>query len=288
MEPRQHRTVINDAEIAWYEWGRPGEPLVFLSHATGLHARCWDAVVSHLDGFHVIATDHRGHGQSGNTPPYSWDQFGADLIALIVDLDLSDIHGVGHSMGGHCMVQAAASEQDRFRHLTLFDPVIMEPSVYAMAPRRAGTQHPVAKRRNAWESPQQMIDKFKDRAPFSRWHADVLRDYCHYGLVRDDDTYKLACPPDVEAGIYTSSMDMNIFDYIRSVEIPVTVVRAEARGLEAAAKDFSASPTWPGLASQFAHGHDKYLPEYSHFMPMENPALAASLIASGVTHHQVA
>ncbi|MGB5449560.1 MAG: alpha/beta hydrolase, partial [Woeseiaceae bacterium] len=215
-------------------------------------------------------------------------QFGADLIALIVKLDLSDIHGVGHSMGGHCMVQAAASEQERFRRLTLFDPVIMEPSVYAMAPRREGAQHPVAKRRNAWESPQQMIDKFKDRAPFCRWHPDVLRDYCHYGLVRDDDIYKLACPPDVEAGIYTSSMDMNIFDYIRSVDIPVTVVRAEARGLEAAAKDFSTSPTWPELASQFANGHDKYLPEYSHFMPMENPALAASLIASGVTHHQVA
>ena len=213
-EPAQHRTVVNDAEIAWYEWGTPGEPLILLSHATGLHARCWDAVVSHLDGFHVIATDHRGHGQSSNTPPYGWDQFGADLIALIIELGLSDINGVGHSMGGHCMVQAAACEPKRFRQLTLFDPVIMEPSVYAMAPHRAGKQHPVAKRRNAWDSPQQMIDAFKDRAPFSRWHPDVLRDYCRYGLVRNGDAYELACPPDVEAGIYTASLDMNIFDYI--------------------------------------------------------------------------
>jgi len=287
-EPIQHRTVVNDAEIAWFEWGAPGDPLILLSHATGLHARCWDAVVSHLDGFHVIATDHRGHGQSSNTPPYGWDQFGADLVALIVELDLSDINGVGHSMGGHCMVQAAACEPKRFRQLALLDPVILDPSFYAMAPHWAGKQHPVAKRRNVWNSPQEMINKFRDRTPFSRWHPDVLRDYCQYGLVRDGEAFKLACPPDVEAGIYTASLDINIFDYIRSVEVPVTVIRAEALGIEAAAKDFSASPTWPELASQFAHGHDKYLPEYSHFMPMENPAFAASLIASGVTHHQVA
>ncbi len=287
-EPTQHRTTVNDAEIAWYEWGKPGDTPIVLSHATGLHARCWDGVVSHLDGFHVIAADHRGHGQSSKTPPFGWDQFGADLIALINELDLSDINGAGHSMGGHCMVQAAASEQERFRQLTLFDPVIMEPSVYATAPHRAGKQHPVAKRRNTWDSPQQMIDEFKARAPFSRWHPDVLCDYCHYGLVRDGDAFKLACPPEVEAGIYTASMDMSIFDYIPLVEVPVTVVRAEARGFEAAAKDFSASPTWPELASRFLKGRDRYLPEYSHFMPMENPALAASLIVSGVNHHQVA
>lgn len=287
-EPKQHRTVINDAEIAWFEWGTPGESLILLSHATGLHARCWDGVVSCLDSFHVIATDHRGHGQSSKTPPFGWNQFGADLVALIVELDLRDISGVGHSMGGYCMVQTAASEPKRFRQLTLFDPVIFEPAVYAMAARGPEKQHPVAKRRNAWDSPQQMIDKFRKRAPFSRWHPDVLRDYCQHGLVRDGDGYRLACPPEVEAGIYASSMDMNIFDHIALVEVPVTVVRAEARGLEAAARDFSASPTWPELASQFTHGRDRYLPEYSHFMPMENPALAASIISSDATYHQVA
>jgi hypothetical protein len=185
------------------------------------------------------------------------------------------------------MVQAAASEPKRFRQLTLFDPVIFEPAVYAMAARGPEKQHPVAKRRNAWDSPQQMIDKFRKRAPFSRWHPDVLRDYCQHGLVRDGDGYRLACPPEVEAAIYTSSMDMNIIDHIPRVEVPVTVVRAEARGLEAAARDFSASPTWPELASQFTHGRDMYLPEYSHFMPMEHPAHAASIISPDATHHQV-
>ena len=274
----EHVTVVNGADIAWFEWGDPDAPLLLLSHATGLHARCWDEVVSYLDDHHVIATEHRGHGRSSNNPPYGWNQFGADLTAFIVALDLQDIRGVGHSMGGHCMVQAAANEPDRFAQLTLFDPVIFAPQHYSMHAAPFETEHPVARRRNDWQSPQQMYDAFSSRKPFSRWHENVLRNYCEFGLERTDDGFRLACPPDIEAGIYLSSMSMQIYDRIPMVDVPVTVVRGESQGFEAAARDFSLSPTWPQLAAQFPHGKDSYLPEYSHFMPLENPALAASII----------
>lgn len=276
--PRQNVSLVNGVEIAWVEWGERGDPLVLLSHATGLHARCWDGVVAHLDGFHVIATDHRGHGRSSTTPPYGWDQFGADLTELIVLLELADIVAVGHSMGGHSLVQAAAREPARFRQLVLFDPVIFDPSIYEAHPAAAEMAHPVAKRRNAWESPQQMIASFRDRKPFDRWHPDVLRDYCQHGLVREGDVYRLACPPEVEAGIYVSSMAANIYDRIELIEIPVAVVRAEYRGFERGLQDFSVSPTWPDLAGRFRNGRDVYIPEWSHFLPQENPALAASII----------
>lgn len=275
---KQHRTVVNDIEIAWVEWGTKGDPLILLAHATGFHSRCWDQTVSHLDAYHVIALDCRGHGRSDNSPPFTWSQFGADLTSLIVAMDLSDIRGVGHSMGGHCMVQAAVAEPDRFRQLTLLDPVILEPSVYAAGPVMAGIEHPVARRRNEWDSPQHMIDTFKDRAPFSGWHPEVLRDYCLHGLIHDGDTYRLACPPEIEAGIYASSVDANILDRIPDIEVPVTVVRAKSRGIKAALEDFSLSPTWPELAGQFVLGQDMYLPEFSHFMPMESPAQTASVI----------
>ncbi len=276
--PGQRLTRINGAEIAWFEWGTEGDPVVFLSHATGLHSRCWDETVRHLDGFHVIAADHRGHGRSSNNPPFGWDQFGSDLIDLIVALDLRDVHGVGHSMGGHCMVQTIAAAPERLQCLTLFDPVIFEPSIYAMH-RMSPEAHYVAKRRNVWDSPEQMIDAFKERMPFSRWHPQVLSDYCRYGLVRQGDAFRLACPPEIEAQIYASSLDFDIYGRMVDVDQPVTIVRAEARGFEAAARDFSLSPTWPELASRFRRGRDIYLPEFSHFLPMENPALAASIIA---------
>jgi hypothetical protein len=183
-------------------------------------------------------------------------------------------------MGGHCMIAVAANEPHRFRQLTLFDPVIVDPIAVQMVTNVAEIEHPVARRRNVWDSPQEMVDEFKSRSPFSRWHADVLQDYCRYGLVRAGDVYQLACPPEVEAGIYTSSLNTNIYERIPFVECHVKVVRAESRGIQAARKDFSLSPTWPELAGQFVRGEDKYLPEYSHFMPMENPALVAAIIAA--------
>jgi len=40
--------------------------------------------------------------------------------------DLADVVGVGHSMGGHALVDAAAAEPARFVRLVLIDPVIAE------------------------------------------------------------------------------------------------------------------------------------------------------------------
>ena len=276
--PLQNCLRVNDTEIAWVEWGEPGSPVVLLSHATGFHSRCWDAVAAHLDGYRVIATDHRGHGRSESKAFADWGQFGADLAALIVALDLNEILGVGHSMGAHCMVQSAASAPDRFRELIRLDPVILDPGFYAAGAAVFGAEHPVARRRNDWASPQQMFDALHKREPFSRWNERVLRDYCEHGLVRSGESYVLACRPEYEAAVYASSLEMNIYDRIPAVKQRVTVIRAEWRGFEEARHDFALSPTWPELAGRFSNGRDVYLPEYSHFLPMEDPELAASLI----------
>ena len=278
--PAQHSITVNGADIAWSEWGRHGDPLVLLSHATGFHARCWDKVVAHLGDCHVVAFDHRGHGRSSKNPPYDWQQFGEDLVAFVAALDLDDIIGVGHSMGGYCMIRAAAKEPDRFRRVVLFDPVVFDPADYHRKPAWALNEHPVARRRNQWQSPQQMFDAFSKRPPYSRWVPDVLMDYCEHGLLHAREGYELACPPRVEEQIYISSADHDIYEFVEKVTASVTVVRAQWRGAMEAAQDFSLSPTWPALAGYFANGVDLYLPDSSHFMPMEDPSLAAR-IATG-------
>jgi pimeloyl-ACP methyl ester carboxylesterase len=276
--PTHHRIVVNNIELSWFEWGVHGDPVILMSHATGLHARCWASTVAHLDGYHAIAMDQRGHGLSGQAPPFDWQQLGADLTAFLVALELTNINGVGHSTGAHCMIQAALNEPDRFRCLTLFDPVIFEPWIYESDIHVTDEQHPVARRRNEWSSPQEMFDKFRDRIPFSSWTCDALWDYCEYGLVKRGNAYQLACPPAIEAEIYAGSTRLNICGDLGRVPVPVAVVRAQPRDMREAAKDFLESPTWPDLAGQFIQGEDIYLPEYSHFMPMEKPVLAASII----------
>jgi hypothetical protein len=142
--------------------------------------------------------------------------------------------------------------------------------------------HPVARRRNQWASWQEMYQRFADRLPFSLWRPEVLEDYCRYGVRprADGSGYELACPPLVEASVYLGNTRTDIHHLIPGLNLPVVVLRARSRDPDDAPDlDFSKSPTWPGLADEFPHGRDVYLPELTHFIPMQAPQLVARFIA---------
>lgn len=281
-EPAQKTIVVNGVELCYFERGTPGagRPTVLLVHATGFHARCWDMTAAELGDLHSIAVDMRGHGRSGKAPPLSWDTFGADLSAFIEAVDLRHIVAAGHSMGGHCVVQAAAAHAGRFRSLVLVDPVILPPDAYRAWQPSAPEDHPVARRRNQFDGPLALRAQLEGRGGFRNWLPEALADYCEYGLLAnpDGEGMVLACPPIVEATIYTGSAGTDVMDLVRSIEAPVTVLRAEPRNPEETVMDFSKSPTWPELASEFPNATDEYHPELSHFIPMEAPGLVAEHI----------
>lgn len=271
------------ARIAYAEWGRRGDPVILLIHATGFHGRCWDDVVRRLPpGFNIIAVDTRGHGRSEKTGPIDdWSKPARDLAELVAHLNIEGAIGAGHSMGGHLLVQIAAANPRAFKRLLLIDPVIMAPEMYSGAPFwPPGTEHPVARRRNAWASWQDMFGAFKDRNPYALWDAKVLEDYCRYGLLpAANGGFELACPPAIEASIYMGSLATNIHDAVRKVTAPVTILRAKEREPGPRdARDFSLSPTWPNLANAFPNARDVYLPELTHFIPMQDPAMTARFI----------
>jgi lipase len=287
-EPFEHRIRANGIELAYFEWGLPfagREPTILLCHATGFHARCWDPVVRHLGDRHVVAVDQRSHGRSTKTPIEHWKVFGEDLAAFIRGLDLRDVLGVGHSMGGHAIVDAAAACHDRFERLVLIDPVIAAAGDYAgggwsLSPP-AGALHPTAKRKRHFASPQAMIERFADRAPYDVFEADALDAYCTHGLLPAEDGggFVLACPPELEASVYmTSRTNAAVHDSIAALEIPVLILRAKLPPPDRAAMDFSSSPTWPGLVGEFRNGSEIHFADRTHFLPMEIPERVASLI----------
>jgi pimeloyl-ACP methyl ester carboxylesterase len=281
MLPAESRIAVNDVELCLFEWPGEGPPIV-LVHATGFHARCWDQVVAHLPGRHVYAVDMRGHGRSSKPePPYPWSLFGDDLAALAGALALRGATGVGHSMGGHSVVLAAANTPAAFANLLLVDPVITSKAAYATA-RPNSDGHFSSRRRNEWASAGEMFERFKDRAPFNGWEPAVLRDYCEYGLVpaADGNGFVLACPPAIEAAIYAGASGTDAYPAIESLQIPVRVLRARQRpeGGGASPADMGGSPTVPDLATHFRRAEDVFLPEYSHFIPMEAPAFVAGQI----------
>ena len=198
-------------------------------------------------------------------------------------LDLNDIIAVGHSIGGYLTATAAAHLPDRFRHLVLIDPVIQAPERYqknSVSPIGLSLEDsPIAKRRNAWRDAQEMFDRFEQRHPFNTWRADVLRDYCDYGLgpADVDGLHPLACEPLDEAGIYFNSAGNEvIFEHLPAIMAPVTLLRAPAG--DGKRMDFSFSPTDPELATRLCQCEEFYYESLYHFMPMQRPDLVAQHI----------
>jgi len=300
--PIEASIAVNGVSLTYFEWGRgaPGDPLL-LVHATGFHARCWDQVVARLGERRIIALDQRGHGRSDLVARIRWQEFGRDVAEVVRRLDLHDVVGVGHSAGGHAMVEAAAREPGRFRRLVLIDPTIMAPDHYVACGSDgdgawievAGNPHPAAKRRRYFASIDEMIDRLRERPSFATFTPQALRDYCTWGLVphaeRDDvesvaadagsAAFELACSPEIEGAIYTGALgNPAIHDHARAVTVPVTLLRAMEPPTLADLADFRYSPTWPALASRFQNARDVARPDRTHFMPMEDPALVAATI----------
>ena len=283
--PVEHRYAAPAGETCWFEWGVAGlKPTLLLLHATGFHARCWDATVAALPhNQHVIALDLRGHGRSYRPDSLSdWMETAQDVVAFVNAQFTVPVVAVGHSMGGYVAARAAAIVPSRFAQLLLVDPVMLTPENYAQEPGGAdgsSSDHPVARRRNAWDSAEQMIERFADREPYAHWRDDVLADYCNYGLVpaATGEGLELACPPMLEASAYMGAWRNNPYPWIGQVACPTTILRArntERKGT----MDFSSSPTAPDIWKSFPNARDLHWPDVSHFIPMEVPDRLAELI----------
>jgi pimeloyl-ACP methyl ester carboxylesterase len=270
--------TVDGLRIAVWQWPGENPPLLF-AHATGFHARCWDQVIREFPGRRAVAIDLRGHGRSDKPePPYHWRWFARDVAAVAEQLDLSGAIGIGHSMGGHSIVEAAAMRPAAFSSLLLVDPTIFEAVYYGMPTRHDASF--IGRRRNQWKSWEEMFERFRNRPPFAQWRTEVLRDYCEFGVLPRGEEYVLACPPQVEASIYAASNEpeANLYALIPGIRQPVTVIRG-GHPWSLDSFDLTASPTALGLAAQFPHGRDVLLEGRSHYIPMETPEIVAREIA---------
>jgi len=140
--------------------------------------------------------------------------------------------------------------------------------------------HPVARRRGHFDSWQDMYERYRERGSYPLWRDDIFRDYCEHGVVPSADGagVDLACPPTVEATIYMHHFDVDLYAMMPDISQPVAILRAKERDPDAGEMDFSSSPTAPDLAQVFPNATDVYLPELTHFIPMQEPEMVARYI----------
>ncbi|WP_312490966.1 3-oxoadipate enol-lactonase [Pseudomonas cremoris] len=93
---------LAEGELHYQLDGPVDAPVLVLSNSLGTDLHMWDLQIpAFTEHFRVLRFDTRGHGKSLVTEgPYSIEQLGRDLIALLDALDIQRAHFCGLSMGG--------------------------------------------------------------------------------------------------------------------------------------------------------------------------------------------
>ncbi len=125
--------------IAGDAWGEPGRPLVILQHGGGQTRHAWRGAGETLGdaGYHAVAIDARGHGDSDWAPDRNYDRQAMidDLAAVIDQLGGQQPILVGASMGGNTSLAALGEGHVTGRALVLVD---IAPRIRASGTRKIG------------------------------------------------------------------------------------------------------------------------------------------------------
>ncbi|WP_436793782.1 alpha/beta fold hydrolase [Actinospongicola halichondriae] len=130
-EPDRARFIeVNRTRLRAWCWGDPTAPPVLLVHGAHDHGRMWDDFAPRFAslGFHAVAIDIRGHGDSGRlSSGMMWTAATLDLCEVArVLADEAGTPGtpigmIGHSMGGGQALSAAGTAPDRFAWVVNLD-----------------------------------------------------------------------------------------------------------------------------------------------------------------------
>lgn len=110
---------VGDIEL-YYQQAGEGPPVLLVHHFFGT-VESWAAVREPLRRhFRVVSVDLRGHGRSSpSQETLTVEQFVADFVTLLRELDISSLHLVGASIGAVICGRLALSDALRARSLTM-------------------------------------------------------------------------------------------------------------------------------------------------------------------------
>jgi proline iminopeptidase len=208
--------TINGNELEVEVFGDDDAPVLIAHHgAPGLASRAEPRTTFQpfSDTFRVLVFDARGSGNSGGTPPFSHEQWAADVDALREWAGVETFVMAGGSYGGFVSMEYAIRHPSRLRALVLRDT-------------SPDHDNEAAARRNAESSTRVNIDLVKlDRITAGKVHDnDDLRDCWQEILPLYDHDYD---PAKVAERVETTPYRFETHNYAFAVNQPNYDIKGE-------------------------------------------------------------
>jgi pimeloyl-ACP methyl ester carboxylesterase len=188
-----------------------------------------------------------------------------------LDLPPGQLLGVGHSLGGACLVLAEQVRPGTFAGLWLFEPITPPIGGFPTPDGDNRLADGALRRRSSFPSISDALANYASKPPFNTSRADALHAYVRHGFVAGEDgAVHLACRPADESQVFRSGGGHRAFERLGEVRCPVVVACSEELVGPAA---FA-----PAVAAALPHGRLERHRHMSHFGPLEGPTVLAEAI----------
>ena len=243
-------TTGSAAELHYLLEGPEDAPVVVLANSLGTTLRMWDEQASALNyGFRSLRYDHRGHGGSPIPPgPYTIEDLGRDVLALLEQLGIERASFCGLSLGGMVGMWVASEVPERIDRLVLCCTAArFAPDVYDSRARTV-REHGVA----------EIADDVLER-----WFTPAFR-ASQPGVVEWARRMLLGTPAEGYAGCCEAVRDANLSGRLGDIRAPTLVI--------AGADDPAAPPEQAELiCDSIPHARLVVIEQAAHLANVEQP-----------------
>lgn len=254
-------------------------PIIHFAHANAYPPRSYQQMLIQLSRDYYIEAMHLRPLWPNSQPEemVSWDVVADDLIRFFEQQGLTQVIGIGHSLGAVGTMYAALKRPDLLRALVLIEPVFLPPNLLQMA-----AANPVAaenmpfvqvarRRRYQWPDRQAAFEHFRSKKVFARWSDEILWDYVRAGLCDSaDGGVTLVYSREWEARFY-GRPPLTVWEDIPHITQPTLAIR----GSESDTLFPDAWQLWQELQPEATFVE---MSGVGHMLPMERPLPLAQQI----------
>ena len=259
--------------------------IIHFAHANGFPAKTYSKIFSLLENeFEINYLERHAHNPIFPVTD-GWQRLSDELREELIRRYDQPVIGIGHSLGGILHLLTAAENPELYRQIVLLDaPIISRLSsagIKFLKLTKKMDKSPLVKttrfRKSVWKNKAAALEHFRQKEKFSKFDADVLRDYVEYGTIKTEKGFELFFNPQIEAAIYATLPDF--LPKLRGkLRIPVSYVGG-TKSLEAKMARLNFMQKHFSIGFQFIEG--------SHLFPFEKPRETALTISYIIKKNRV-
>ncbi len=272
--------VDDDTAITLRRHGNPDGPRLILSHGNGLAIDHYYPFWSHLtDDFDLIVHDLRNHGWNNLTSAreHTVATFANDhdliLDAIECHFGVKPLTGIYHSVSSLATL-VSPTKGSRHAALILFDPPLCKPGAsyeeFDIAATSAASR---ARRRTFRFKSREDFVELLGFSPIFQHTVPGTIELVAEATLRvspNGQGFELRCPPEYEAQIVDYASPYAVLVDFRKFHCPIKVIGADPT------LPYSYLPTLD-LSDILSVDYD-FLPDATHFLPLEKPAECAAIV----------